>query len=75
MANVLLFRKDSTYTDKQGQERKSTQFYLQCGNSLVPVEATYFNKKDEKGNPIKDTQYPSRREVMKSYADELPAKE
>ena len=74
MAKVDLFMKESTYTDKQGQDRKSIQFYLRCGNSLIPVDVTYFNKKDAAGNNVKDVQYPGRREVMKSYADELPAK-
>ncbi len=74
MAKVDLFMKESTYTDKQGQARKSIQFYLGCGNSVIPVDVTYFNKKDAAGNSVKDVQYPGRREVMKSYADELPAK-
>ena len=74
MAKVELYKKESTYTDKNGQERKSIQFYVQCGNSVVPIDVTYFNKKDEHGNAVKDNAYPGRREVMKSYADELPAK-
>lgn len=74
MAKVELYKKESTYTDKNGQERKSIQFYVQCGNSVIPVDVTYFNKKDEHGNAVKDLQYPGRREVMKSYADELPTK-
>ena len=74
MAKVELYKKESTYTDKSGQERKSIQFYVQCGNSVVPIDVTYFNRKDAQGNSIKDSQYPGRREVMKSYADELPAK-
>jgi len=74
MAQVQLFRKDGTYTDKDGKERNSVQFYLQCGSSLVPIECTYFKKKDENGEVLKDFQYSARREVMKSYADVLPAK-
>ena len=74
MAQVELYKTERTYKDKNGEERKSIQFSVKCGNSVIPIDVTYFNKKDEHGNPVKDTQYPGRREVMKSYADELPAK-
>ena len=69
---VRLFKKESTYIDKNdGKEKKATRFYLECGNSLVPIEPTYF----EDPNTGKDAQYASRKAVMKAFAEDLPTKE
>ena len=69
---VKLFKKESTYTDKNdGKEKRATRFYLECGSSLVPVEPTYF----EDPNTGKDAQYASRKAVLKAFAEDLPAKE
>ena len=67
---VQLFKKQSKYVDKDGVERSATRFYAQCGETLVPIEVTYFKDK-ETG---KDSQYAGRREVMKAFADNLPEK-
>ena len=69
---VKLLKKESTYTDKNdGKEKRATRFYLECGNSLVPIEPTYF----EDPATGKDAQYASRKAVMKAFAEDLPAKE
>ena len=69
---VRLFKKESTYIDKNdGKEKKATRFYLECGNSLVPIEPTYF----ENAETGRDAQYASRKAIMKAFAEDLPQKE
>ena len=73
---VVLYKKSGTYFSKQDNKDKPfTRFYLRCGNSLIPVEPTYFNKKDEKGEDIRDLGYSARKSVLEAFADELPDKE
>jgi hypothetical protein len=45
---VNLFKKSYNYKNKDGEEKTGTRFYLECGDSLIPIEVTYFDKKDEK---------------------------
>lgn len=69
---VKLFKKESTYIDKKdGQEKRATRFYLECGSTMVPVEPTYF----ENAETGKDPQYASRKAIMKAFAEDLPTKE
>ena len=43
MAQVGLFKKVGKYTDKQtGKEKPFTNFYLRCGDSLIPVQVVYY---------------------------------
>ena len=72
---VNLYKKPYTYKNKDGEDVKATRFYLKCGDALIPIEATYFNKKDEKGEAVKDTGFASRKAVLSSYAENLPDKE
>lgn len=73
---VVLYKKSGTYFSKQDNKDKPfTRFYLRCGNSLIPVEPTYFNKKDEHGEDIRDLGYSARKSVLEAFADELPDKE
>jgi len=68
---VLLFKKDSTYTDKNtGEQRKATRFYLQCGKTMIPIEVSYFGTEEKR-----DTQYTGRKEVLRAFAEDLPEKE
>ncbi|MCM1440223.1 MAG: hypothetical protein NC131_13620 [Roseburia sp.] len=66
---VLLFKKSGTYTDRDGQEKQYTNFYVKCGDSLVPVNVPYFEGEDGR-----DYQYNGRKEVLKAFADILPDK-
>jgi len=69
---VKLMKKESTYVDKKdGQEKKATRFYLECGTSLIPIEPTYF----ENPETGKDAQYAARKAVMKAFAEDLPVKD
>lgn len=73
---VVLYKKSGTYFSKQDNKDKPfTRFYLRCGNTVVPIEPTYFNKKDENGEDIRDLGYSARKSVLEAFADELPDKE
>ena len=68
---IRLFKKDSTYTDRNtGEPRKATRFYLGFGNAVIPIEVSYFGKDDKP-----DTQYSGRKLLLTAFADELPEKE
>ena len=68
---IKLFKKDSTYTDRNtGEPRKATRFYLGLGNAVIPIEVSYFGKEDKP-----DTQYSGRKLLLTAFADELPEKE
>ena len=69
MANVGLFKKSGTYTDKEGKEKKFTNFYVECGDQMIPVNLAYFEN-DEGRDPL----YVGRKMVLSSYAEELPEK-
>lgn len=71
---VELFKKKGTY-EQDGVEKYYTRFYLKCGDSLIPVEPSYFQKKDENGNELRDLQYSGRKSIMEAFAAELPAKD
>lgn len=68
MTQVELFKKKSKYNDKDGQEKTATNFYVKCGDVLVPVEVKYFPDKDTNH----DTGYASRKAVLSAFAEELP---
>lgn len=70
MAKVNLFKKIGTYTDKDGKERKFTNFYVECGDQMIPVNITYFENEDGR-----DPAYSGRKMVLSSYAEELPERE
>ena len=66
---VELYKKKGTY-QKDGEERNFTNFYIQCGDSLVPIEVKNFSTKEKQ-----DFMYSSRRVLLGSYAALLPEKE
>lgn len=68
---VQLFKKTGTYTDKDGHDKPYTNFYVRCGDSLIPIQPCFFPDKD---NDNRDYQYAGRKEVLKSFADILPDK-
>lgn len=70
---VQLFKKVGTYIDqKDGKEKPFTNFYVRCGDKLVPIEPSFF---PDKNHDNKDYQYAGRKEVLKAFADILPDKE
>ena len=67
---VDLFKKQVKYKDKEGVEKTATNFYLRCGDVLVPIEIKYFP--DE--NNV-DKAYGARKTVLSAFANVLPDKE
>lgn len=70
---VELFKQLSDYTDKDGKKRTATNFFLQCGSVLIPIEVKYF--KDKKNPDTPDMNYRGRKMILSAVAVELPKKE
>ncbi|MCM1043264.1 MAG: hypothetical protein NC350_03530 [Corallococcus sp.] len=70
MPEVKLYKKNAKYLDKENKERTATNFYLKCGDSLIPIEVKFFASKEDG----RDNQYASRKSVMSAFAEELPDK-
>ena len=69
---VQLFKKVGTYTDKKdGKEKRFTNFYVKCGDALIPVEVCYFPNDKFDG---RDPQYSGRKDVLSAFAAMLPDK-
>lgn len=67
---VQLFKKVGSYKDKDtGKDKQYVNFYVRCGDSLIPVTVPYFEGEDGR-----DYQYNGRKEVLKAFADTLPEK-
>lgn len=71
MAEVKLWKKQAKYVDKDGQERTATNFFVQCGGIMVPVEVKFFEDK-ETG---RDDHYRERKVLLTAFAETLPDKE
>lgn len=71
MAEVKLWKKQAKYVDKDGQERTATNFFVQCGGIMVPVEVKFFENK-ETG---RDDHYRERKVLLTAFAEMLPDKE
>lgn len=69
MSEVKLFKKKGTYLDKEGNEKLYTNFYVRCGDTLVPVQVCFFENDEGK-----DPQYSARRAVLSAFAETLPDK-
>ena len=70
MAEVKLFKRISHY-EKDGETKIATNFFVQCGDTNIPIEIKYFEDK-ETG---RDNQYLGRKMVLASYAELLPETE
>ncbi len=69
---VQLYMKQGTYEDKKdGKEKPYTNFYLKCGNALIPIEVRFFPQEKCDG---RDPQYNGRKQVLSSFAAILPDK-
>ena len=65
---VNLFKRRVPYVDKkEGKEKIATNFYVECGGILVPVEAKYFEDK-ETG---RDDRYMERKTLLSAFAETL----
>ena len=70
---VKLFKKIGNYTEKEtGKERPFVNFYVQCGDQMIPVEPKYFpNAKCDNRDP----QFGGRKAVLEAFAEVLPERE
>lgn len=68
---VSLFKKISNYTDKDGQEKTATNFYVQCNDALIPVEVKFFPDSKFGGS---DPNFRGRKMTLSAFADTLPDK-
>lgn len=69
---VNLFKRRVPYVDqKDGKEKIATNFFVSCGDILVPVEVKYFENK-ETG---RDDRYFERKTLLSAFADTLPERQ
>lgn len=67
---VTLFKKNGTYTDKKdNKEKRFTNFYVKCGDELVPIEVCFFPNDEGR-----DFAYAGRKAVLSAFAAILPDK-
>ena len=70
---VKLMKKEGTYfSQTKNKDVPFTNFYIQCNDTLVPVEVKYFP------NPAfdnRDPGYAARMAVLSAFAELLPEKE
>lgn len=64
---VNLYKQNVEYT-KDGEVKTATNYFVQCGDVLVPVEVKYFEDK----KTGEDKNYRSRRTLMSAFAETLP---
>lgn len=70
MALVELCKKVGKYTDKKtGKEKSYVNFYVRCGDTLIPIEPCFF---PDPNNDNRDFGYNGRKEVLKAFAEMLP---
>ena len=67
---VQLFKKVGTYK-KDGEEKRYTNFYVRCGDKLIPIQPCFFPDKEHDN---RDFQYSGRKEVLSAFAAMLPDK-
>ena len=68
---VNLFKRRVPYVDKDGENKIATNFFVSCGDILVPVEVKYFENK-ETG---RDDRYMERKTLLSAFADTLPERQ
>ena len=68
---VELFKRIVEYTNKEGETKTATNFFVQCGEVLVPVEVKFFEDK----KTGEDKNYRTRKTLMSAFAEELPERE
>ena len=69
---VELYKKKGTYKDKEtGKEKAYTNFYVKCGDQMIPVEPVYFPNAKCDG---RDPGYLGRKSVLEAFAVTLPEK-
>ena len=67
---VELFKRVHTYKNANGEEKTGMNFYIRCGEALVPIDVRFF-----KGQDGRDQGYQGRKMILSSFATILPEKE
>ena len=67
---VGLYKKKVKYQNAQKEEKTATNFFVKCGDVLVPVEVKYFENKATG----QDSHYSNRKTLLAAFAEELPDK-
>lgn len=65
---VKLFKRNVEYTTATGEVKTATNYFLQCGDVLVPIEVKFFADKATG----EDKNYRTRRTLMSAFAEKLP---
>ena len=65
---VNLYKRNVEYTNQDGEVKTATNYFVQCGDVLVPVEVKYFEDKQTG----EDKNYRTRRSLMSAFAETLP---
>ena len=69
LIEVKLMKKNVTFTDKDGNRKRSTNLYIQVGNEYIPIEVVFFpNDKCEGRDPA----FSGRMAILSAVAEELP---
>ena len=68
---VKLYKRNVEYTTKEGEVKKITNYFVECGDVLIPVEVKFFEDK----KTGEDKNYRTRRTLMSAFAEELPERE
>lgn len=68
---VELFKQKGTYEDKDGKDKRYVNFFVRCGDALIPIEVKFFPQEKFDG---RDPNYSGRKDVMSAFAVELPPK-
>ena len=65
---VELFKRERVFTNASGEEKRVENFFVKCGDTLVPVVVKFFGTEDKH-----DYQYNGRKMILSSFATALPA--
>lgn len=68
---VRLFKREVSYKDKQGKDKKGVNFFLSNdeGKTLIPIDVKYFPKDQFDG---RDPEFQSRKGFLLGLAETLP---
>ena len=66
---VELYKRKTTYTDKDGKEKRAVNFYVKCGDQFVNITPAYIP--NPKCNN-KDPKWTARKAVLEAFAETLP---
>ena len=63
---VQLFKSTGKFTNQEGKEVNFTNFFLKCGESLIPIQVKNFSTSEKP-----DKNYSGRKAVLSAFAEKL----